>query len=67
MFDVDRACAEAWKRGGYEEETRERERWRKEERRKIRHSVNGNKNIVYMPVRVYHFYIDFFFLNPWTF
>ncbi|XP_055593006.1 dynein axonemal assembly factor 1 homolog [Uranotaenia lowii] len=41
VFDRDRACAEAWKRGGYEEERRELQRWKKEEQRKIRRSVNA--------------------------
>ncbi|CAD7085677.1 unnamed protein product [Hermetia illucens] len=41
VFPKDRACAEAWKRGGYEEERREHSRWNKAERRKIRESVNA--------------------------
>jgi len=40
IFPRDRACAEAWKRGGYAAEKREHEQWNKEERRKIRKSVN---------------------------
>lgn len=40
VFPKDRACAEAWKRGGYEEERKENERWNRKERRKIRDSVN---------------------------
>lgn len=30
------------KRGGYEEERKEHERWNRAERRKIRNGVNGN-------------------------
>ncbi|KXJ79114.1 hypothetical protein RP20_CCG002387 [Aedes albopictus] len=41
VFDRDRACAEAWKRGGYEEERKELLRWKKEEQRKIRRSINA--------------------------
>ncbi|KAJ6646384.1 Dynein axonemal assembly factor 1 like, partial [Pseudolycoriella hygida] len=35
VFDVDRACAEAWKRGGFEEERKVRMRWNQEERWKL--------------------------------
>ncbi|XP_035908503.1 dynein assembly factor 1, axonemal homolog isoform X2 [Anopheles stephensi] len=41
VFDKDRACAEAWKRGGYEEERKEHLRWKKEEQRKMRRSINA--------------------------
>lgn len=41
VFPRDRACAEAWKRGGFAEEKQEQESWNKEERRKIRRSVNA--------------------------
>ncbi|XP_073823884.1 defective transmitter release isoform X2 [Musca autumnalis] len=41
VFPKDRACAEAWKRGGYEEERKENERWNRAERRKMRDSVNA--------------------------
>ncbi len=41
VFPRDRACAEAWKRGGYSAEKREHEQWNREERRKIRRSVNS--------------------------
>lgn len=41
VFPRDRACAEAWKRGGFAAEKREHEQWNKEERRKIRKSVNS--------------------------
>lgn len=41
VFPRDRACAEAWKRGGFAEEKKEHESWNKEERRKIRRSVNA--------------------------
>uniref|UniRef100_A0A182IDW4 Dynein axonemal assembly factor 1 homolog n=1 Tax=Anopheles arabiensis TaxID=7173 RepID=A0A182IDW4_ANOAR len=41
VFDKDRACAEAWKRGGYEEERKEHQRWKKEEQRKMRRSINA--------------------------
>ncbi|XP_058985991.1 repetitive organellar protein isoform X3 [Musca domestica] len=41
VFPKDRACAEAWKRGGYEEERKENERWNRQERRKMRDSVNA--------------------------
>ena len=40
VFPRDRACAEAWKRGGFTAEKREHEQWNREERRKIRSSVN---------------------------
>lgn len=41
VFPRDRACAEAWKRGGFSAEKREHENWNREERRKIRRSVNA--------------------------
>ena len=41
VFPRDRACAEAWKRGGFAEEKKEHESWNKEERRKTRRSVNA--------------------------
>ncbi|XP_023296532.2 dynein axonemal assembly factor 1 homolog [Lucilia cuprina] len=49
VFPKDRACAEAWKRGGYEEERKENERWNRRERKKMRDGVNAtiqlrNKN-----------------------
>lgn len=40
VFPRDRACAEAWKRGGYSAEKSEHEQWNREERRKIRRSVS---------------------------
>ncbi|KAG4072728.1 hypothetical protein HA402_001840 [Bradysia odoriphaga] len=45
VFDVDRACAEAWKRGGYEEERMERMRWNEEARRKLTSSVRSTLNL----------------------
>ncbi|XP_011190555.2 dynein axonemal assembly factor 1 homolog [Zeugodacus cucurbitae] len=41
VFPKDRACAEAWKSGGYEGERKENERWNRMERKKIRDSVNA--------------------------
>ncbi|XP_055644567.1 dynein axonemal assembly factor 1 homolog isoform X2 [Toxorhynchites rutilus septentrionalis] len=41
VFDRDRACAVAWKRGGHEEERKELQRWKREEQRKIRRSINA--------------------------
>jgi dynein assembly factor 1 len=41
VFPRDRACAEAWKRGGFSAEKREHEQWNREERRKVRKSVNA--------------------------
>lgn len=41
VFPRDRACVEAWKRGGFTAEKREHERWNRDERRKIRQSING--------------------------
>ncbi|KAH8410334.1 hypothetical protein KR009_012316 [Drosophila setifemur] len=41
VFPRDRACAEAWKRDGYEGERKENNRWNRAERRKIRDSVNS--------------------------
>ncbi|KAH8324853.1 hypothetical protein KR074_008083 [Drosophila pseudoananassae] len=41
VFARDRACAEAWKREGYEGERKENNRWNRAERRKIRDSVNS--------------------------
>ena len=41
VFDKDRACAEAWARGGREEERAERDRWNERERKRIEDSVNA--------------------------
>jgi dynein assembly factor 1, axonemal len=41
VFPRDRACAEAWKKGGYSAEKREHEQWNREERRKVRRSVSN--------------------------
>ena len=41
VFPKDRACAEAWSRGGKEAEKEERDRWVNKERRRIQDSVNG--------------------------
>ncbi|XP_043642382.1 dynein axonemal assembly factor 1 homolog isoform X2 [Drosophila teissieri] len=40
VFPRDRACAEAWKRDGYEGERKENNRWNRAERRKTRESIN---------------------------
>uniref|UniRef100_A0A1B0EWF1 Dynein axonemal assembly factor 1 homolog n=1 Tax=Phlebotomus papatasi TaxID=29031 RepID=A0A1B0EWF1_PHLPP len=40
VFPKDRALAEAWKRGGFQAEKEENERWNHEERRKMRESIN---------------------------
>lgn len=41
VFPKDRACAEAWKRGGFAEEQKEQRRWVKKDRKKTRDSVNA--------------------------
>lgn len=41
IFDKDRACAEAWRRGGYEEEKREKLKWEANQQKKIMDSVRG--------------------------
>nr|CAH7718770.1 unnamed protein product [Callosobruchus chinensis] len=41
VFPRDRACAEAWKRGGISEENAERKRWIDRERQRIMDSVNA--------------------------
>ncbi|XP_055548833.1 dynein axonemal assembly factor 1 homolog [Wyeomyia smithii] len=41
VFDRDRACAEAWKRGGYDAERKEFQRWKREEQKKIRRGINA--------------------------
>lgn len=41
VFPRDRACAEAWKRGGFAAEKHEHEQWNREERQKVRKSVNA--------------------------
>ncbi|KAM9853497.1 dynein axonemal assembly factor 1 [Aulostomus maculatus] len=41
VFPKDRACAEAWARGGLEEERKEREQWNSRERRKIQDSLDS--------------------------
>jgi hypothetical protein len=41
VFDKDRACAEAWQRGGREAEIEERQRWNQKEHDRIMKSVNA--------------------------
>ncbi|XP_045465391.1 dynein axonemal assembly factor 1 homolog isoform X2 [Harmonia axyridis] len=41
VFPRDRACAEAWERGGCQEEAAERQRWIDRERQRIMDSVNA--------------------------
>ncbi|GJQ85061.1 hypothetical protein Trydic_g3722 [Trypoxylus dichotomus] len=41
VFPRDRACAEAWERGGITEENAERQRWIERERQRIMDSVNA--------------------------
>ncbi|XP_061177855.1 dynein axonemal assembly factor 1-like [Saccostrea echinata] len=45
VFPKDRACAEAWGRGGVEAEREERERWIDHERRRIQESVEAMLSI----------------------
>jgi len=40
VFPRDRACAEAWQRGGIEAEKAERAKWQNKERLKIESSMN---------------------------
>jgi dynein assembly factor 1 len=41
VFPKDRACAEAWARGGIAEEQAERQRWNEREQNKILNSIKG--------------------------
>lgn len=45
IFPKDRACAEAWARGGREAEIEERERWETKERKKIQDSIDALSEI----------------------
>ena len=45
VFPKDRACAEAWARGGVEAEKEERQRWIDRERAKIENSFNSMKKL----------------------
>ncbi|EDV98952.1 GH13316 [Drosophila grimshawi] len=41
VFPRDRACAEAWKKDGYEGERKENQRWNRADRKKMRDGVNN--------------------------
>ncbi|XP_031622718.1 dynein assembly factor 1, axonemal homolog [Contarinia nasturtii] len=41
VFEKDRACAEAWKRGGYEEEKQEKLKWKAAQQKKVFDSVRA--------------------------
>ncbi|XP_051884561.1 dynein axonemal assembly factor 1-like isoform X2 [Pristis pectinata] len=41
VFPKDRACAEAWARGGWDAEKEERKQWETSERRKIQESIDA--------------------------
>ncbi|KAM4796286.1 dynein axonemal assembly factor 1 [Rhinophrynus dorsalis] len=45
VFPKDRACVEAWSRGGQEAEKEERERWETRERKKIQDSIDALSEI----------------------
>lgn len=45
VFPKDRACAEAWARGGVEAEKEERQRWVQRERAKIESCYDNLRNI----------------------
>ena len=45
VFPQERACAKAWKQGGYEAELKEKELWVNKERRKIQESVEYLRSI----------------------
>ncbi|KAM5138380.1 dynein axonemal assembly factor 1 isoform 2-T2 [Mantella aurantiaca] len=45
VFPKDRACAEAWARGGREAEAEEREKWETRERKKIQDSIDALSEI----------------------
>ncbi|XP_066439942.1 dynein axonemal assembly factor 1 isoform X2 [Eleutherodactylus coqui] len=45
VFPKDRACAEAWARGGRDAEDEERERWETKERKKIQDGINALSEI----------------------
>ncbi|XP_038123875.1 dynein assembly factor 1, axonemal [Cyprinodon tularosa] len=45
VFPKDRACAEAWAKGGLDGERKEREEWETRERRKIQDSLDGMERI----------------------
>uniref|UniRef100_A0A1A7WCI8 Dynein, axonemal, assembly factor 1 n=1 Tax=Iconisemion striatum TaxID=60296 RepID=A0A1A7WCI8_9TELE len=45
VFPKERACAEAWARGGLEEEKKEEEEWEFQERRKVQKRLEGMEMI----------------------
>ena len=45
VFPKERACAEAWERGGTEAENEERQNWINKERRRVQQSVEFVNNI----------------------
>ncbi|XP_072278968.1 dynein axonemal assembly factor 1 isoform X2 [Pyxicephalus adspersus] len=45
VFPKDRACAEAWAKGGREAEAEEREKWENRERKKIQDSIDALSEI----------------------
>ena len=64
VFPKDRACAEAWARGGVEAEKEERIRWNDRERAKIESCFNSMSRLKKVCVIIYKYHLIYSFV-PW--
>ena len=68
MFPKDRACAEAWARGGVEAEKEERIRWNDRERAKIEScfsAMSRLKKVTYYNNCI--IWLSISYLHPWSY
>lgn len=67
VFPRDRACAEAWHRGGHEAEKAERQHWVNKERQKIQVTYNFIQHDIFRLLRSYSNCVCYIFFNIYSF